>query len=397
VCPVSELRSAIDGFAAVDVRDLTDVQLADELAELQRAVNRLDAQFERRLAVFDARGIAEQRGQLSTASWLTHELRIDPAEASWRVRLARRVSQIPQAAAAFVAGDIAVEHARVIGVTVSEMKDEKKAWAEDVLLGAAESVEPIVLDRVGRQLRYEVDPDAADEKARKQHDGRRLSVASTFGGMVSVNGVLEPAAGAVVQTALNAFMAPHADDERTAKQRRADALEEICRRILKTDEPRVNGGHRPQLLVRTSLEALREIAGADLPQLPWGIGPLGRADLHRLACDSDVIRVVMGGKSEVLDVGRAQRTFPIGIRRALLAQWETCFWVGCNQPAQWAEGHHIVPWEFGRETSVANGLLPCAYHHHVIHRDGWQLEKLADGTVIARLGTKEMVCKPNAP
>src|SRR3954467_12413168 len=85
------------------------------------------------------------------------------------------------------------------------------------------------------------------------------------------------------------------------------------------------------------------------------------------------------------------------LRRGLLAQWATCFWRGCGQPAEWAEGHHINPWECGGETSLDNAVLACAYHHHVIHRDGWQLEKLDDGTIVARLGAKQMICKPNAP
>jgi hypothetical protein len=214
--------------------------------------------------------------------------------------------------------------------------------------------------------------------------------------MVSINGVLEPFAGATVQTALNAFMAPQPNDERTAPQRRADALTEICQRILRTDQPPTNGGHRPQLLTRVNLDTLTG-SGVEPAELSWGLGPLARTDLARLACDAEVIRVVFNDKSELLDVGRAQRTFPVGIRRALLAQWRTCFWHGCNSPAEWAEGHHINPWETGGETSLANALLACAYHHHVIHRDRWQLEKLPDGTIIARLGPKEMICKPNAP
>jgi hypothetical protein len=58
---VSELRSAIDGLAAVDVPMLPDGALESDLTELRMAINRLEAQFERRLAVFDARGIAERQ------------------------------------------------------------------------------------------------------------------------------------------------------------------------------------------------------------------------------------------------------------------------------------------------------------------------------------------------
>ncbi len=394
---MSELRSAVDGLAAVDLAELPGSALCGDLAELRTAINRLEAQFERRLTVFDARGIAEQRGRLSTASWLTYELRLDPADATRRVVLARRLGDVPQAWAAFAAGDITLEHARVIGTTVAEMKPEKKAWAERVLTDTAPAVEPLALDRLGRQLRYEVDPDTADEKAKKQHDGRRLSVATTFGGMVSINGLLEPMAGAIVQSALNAFMKPAgADDERTARQRRADSLTEVCQRVLRTDQPPAGGGHRPQLLMRLSYERLIGEPGASAADASW-VGPVTDADLRQAACDGELIRIVLRGASEVLDVGRAQRTFPVAIRRALLAQWRTCFWLGCNTPAEWAEGHHITPWEEHGETSLDNAVLACAYHHHVVHRDGWQLEKLCDGTVIARLGPKEMVCKPNAP
>src|SRR4051812_36242033 len=155
----------------------------------------------------------------------------------------------------------------------------------------AGSVEPLALDRVGRQLRYEIDPDSADEKAKKQHDGRRLSVATTFGGMVSINGMLEPVAGAVVQSALNAFMRPAGpDDERTAPQRRADALEELCQRVQRTDHPPTNGGHRPQVLVRVNYERLIGEAGAPPADASWA-GPITAADTNRLTCDAEIIRI----------------------------------------------------------------------------------------------------------
>src|SRR3954467_14247478 len=115
---MSELRSAIDGLAAVDVAGLPDVALEEELRELRSAINRLEAQFQRRLAVFNTRGIAEAQGRLSTASWLTQQLHIDPADATRRVKLARRLTDTPAALAVFEAGEIALDHARVIATTV---------------------------------------------------------------------------------------------------------------------------------------------------------------------------------------------------------------------------------------------------------------------------------------
>ena len=40
----------------------------------------------------------------------------------------------------------------------------------------------------------------------------------------------------------------------------------------------------------------------------------------------------MGGKSEPLDVGRAMRTIPPAIRRALVARDRGCAFPGCNRP-----------------------------------------------------------------
>ena len=397
---MSELRSVVAEFAAVDVRELPDAAVTDELQAIRRVINMLEAQFERRLDVFDRRAVAEQDCGLGTASWLTRFCKLDPADARARVTLARRLSELPAVQALFEQGDIALGHARVIGTAVADVPAEQKEWAEQVLTGAAPHVEPLALDVLSRRLRYEVDPESADERAKRQYEGRRLSVASTFGGMVSVNGILDPVAGATVQTALNAFMAPIAGDDRTMPQKRADALVEICQRMLRTSQPPTNGGSRPQLLMRATVnETADGIGGLSIAQ-PGdlsGVGPLARTDLARLSCDAQLIRVLFNGRSELLDLGRATRTFPPAIRKALLAQWKTCFWEGCNSPAEWSEGHHIVHWSQGGETSEANGCLPCTRHHHVIHDQDWQLEKLPDGTIVARRGAREMVCKPNAP
>jgi hypothetical protein len=52
---------------------------------------------------------------------------------------------------------------------------------------------------------------------------------------------------------------------------------------------------------------------------------------------------------------------------------------------------------FTRDLATATHAVLGCTHHHVLHRDSWQLEQLANGTVIARLEPKAMICKPNAP
>jgi hypothetical protein len=94
---------------------------------------------------------------------------------------------------------------------------------------------------------------------------------------------------------------------------------------------------------------------------------LGVADARRIACDTGVIPVVMGGPGEVLDVGRAKRNIPPAIRRALIARDQRCVWPGCERAPIHCEGHHIRHWLNDGPTSLANLALLCHSHHQRLH------------------------------
>lgn len=94
---------------------------------------------------------------------------------------------------------------------------------------------------------------------------------------------------------------------------------------------------------------------------------LGAADLRRIACDTQVIPVVMGGPSEVLDIGRAKRTITPALRRALIARDQRCVWPGCDRAPVHCDGHHIQHWLDDGPTSLANLALLCHSHHQRLH------------------------------
>jgi hypothetical protein len=88
--------------------------------------------------------------------------------------------------------------------------------------------------------------------------------------MVAVDGLLEPEAGATVLAALEPLARPGtADDERSAGQRRADALAELARRNLESGRLPQTGGARPQLLATVDLDTLRNRPWAVLPVSRW--------------------------------------------------------------------------------------------------------------------------------
>ncbi len=102
-------------------------------------------------------------------------------------------------------------------------------------------------------------------------------------------------------------------------------------------------------------------------------GPVPVKWIRKTACDAGIIPVLMGARGEILDVGRSQRTVPRAIRRALHARDKGCAFPGCTRPTRWTEAHHVIPWLFGGETSVANCCLLCSFHHHLIHRQEWEV------------------------
>jgi len=92
------------------------------------------------------------------------------------------------------------------------------------------------------------------------------------------------------------------------------------------------------------------------------------ADHARLvACDAAVSRIVVGAVSEPLDVERRTRTIPPALRRALVVRDQGCRWAGCDRPADWCDGHHLVHWADGGHTRLDNLILLCRRHHRAAH------------------------------
>jgi hypothetical protein len=133
--------------------------------------------------------------------------------------------------------------------------------------------------------------------------------------------------------------------------------------------PTTNGA-TPTLTVTLSWEQLcTQLAGTgDTAAL------LTPATVRRLACDAGLIPAVLASESQPLDVGRQTRTIPPALRRALILRDQHCVFPGCDRPPPWCDGHHIVHWADGGDTSLPNLALLCGHHHRLIHSDqGWSI------------------------
>ncbi len=85
-----------------------------------------------------------------------------------------------------------------------------------------------------------------------------------------------------------------------------------------------------------------------------------------------------------LDTGAATETIPVHLRRVVTARDRHCRFPGCHQPPAACQPHHIVPRSQGGKTCLTNLLLLCMFHHLIaVHRWGWGIVLLPDGTVTA--------------
>jgi hypothetical protein len=238
--------------------------------------------------------------------------------------------------------------------------------------------DPLLLGKIAQRIRVHVDPDGSLRSEEAAVEARELTISRQDDGMYRVRGRLDAEAAGTVMKALSPLAAPKAavdgvKDLRRGARRSADALVELAQRALKAGKLPRNGGQRPQLIVSVAYETLvGTLDRAGVPVLDNG-EPITAEAARRLACDGEIVPVVLGGKSQPLDVGRKKRVVPPHIRRALTARDGGCVFPACDRPPDWSEAHHIVHWLHGGDTDVDNTTLLCGFHHGVVHAQGWEI------------------------
>ena len=221
-----------------------------------------------------------------------------------------------------------------------------------------------------------LDPDGAalDDEDALRASGNCLLGSRDQDGMTLIRGRLDAEGAAVLRTALDPFTAPapstaEGPDPRSPARRQADGLIELARRALQSGGLPETGGQRPQVTITLDYETLRKQLGA--AELAWG-GPVTPATARRIACDAQLIPVLLGGAGQPLDVGRASHTIPTGIRRALIARDRGCAFPGCADRPPGATGttSNTRP---TADPPLTNLVLLCGHHHRNIHHHGWQV------------------------
>jgi len=343
------------------------------------------------LADLERRGTFSERGYRSSVAALGDLIGWERADARRHLSAAEHVrprigldgtplpARLPATTAVFDAGAASLRHVEVVACVLGSDaagRLDPQQWiaAEAQLASWIPDCTPHELHARGEQLLEALDADGPepDEHPEPCVNELHLQRFRVGGGGRLVGRFDDAAMFDAIATLIDAHAAPRtAADDRTPAQRQAEALADACGWVLNHADATAlpsSGGRRPQLNVLVGLADLEHRARAAC--LDFG-GTLSPAALRMLACDASVVPVVLGGAGQPLDVGRATRTIPDGLRRAVTARDRGC--ARCGRPPSWCEVHHLLPWEAGGETKLANLIMLCRVCHRLVHHAGWDV------------------------
>jgi hypothetical protein len=247
------------------------------------------------------------------------------------------------------------------------------------------------------------DVDGAHRAAEASYDRRRARISVDDAG-VHLDAVGPAAAGVAMDEILERFCtaewhadwdaarerlgdaATPGDLERTAAQRRFDALHAIFLRAAATPPDHVD----PEPLLNLLLDdaTLRQAFGHD-GEPAVGIARrrcesangtlLSPGDVLAAAVVGHIRRVVVNSAGVVIDLGRKRRLFTGGARDAVLVHAQRCLWPGCLVDAGRCQADHSIEWNDDGPTRADNGGPLCGRHNRWKSSHGYRTWRDADG------------------
>lgn len=379
-CPqspeIAALAAAIDRFCARERPDSAEAA-GWELIHLRHQSDRLEVEFSALAAAFAATDEYERQGSVSPIDWIRHQCQMGGGAAADRVAVGQLASALPESIKATIDGEIGFAHLALIARTGAAVAGAGPSTLDEApLLDRAREFSVGRFRNFCEQARHAANADRYVQGEIDALEARSLSISQGHNGLVSLRGTLDAQGGAAVLTALEPLAKRDGKDDFRRKDRRlADALVEHAMHSL--DTAHGGSGLRPHLQVTTTLEILLGRTGAPAADLEFSL-PISATAVERIACDCNVTRILLGSDSAVIDVGRSRRVISPSTRRALKARDRGCVWPGCDRPAGWTSGHHLLHWARGGATDLRNLVLLCHRHHWMVHEGGWQIARVDD-------------------
>jgi hypothetical protein len=291
----------------------------------------------------------------------------------------------PEMGAVLAAGDTTAAHVDALGRGLKIAGAEREAFLTHLpeLVEASTTMTASQFDQLVKETAKSVVADDGLSTFERQKRETFFKMRTEADGCLSVSGKFDPISASILKSKIGRFVEAlfHSGDKEVPVEvmpwiepndhRQAKALIALVNGAIDTvsDVPA-----RAEIVVHVDLETLqhglhaggtcRTALGADLPV----------ETVRRLACEAEILPVVLDGRSVPIDVGRSKRLATIHQRRALEAVHPTCAIPDCEVIFDHCNVHHIEYWENGGPTDLNNMVPLCSRHHHAAHEGGWKLQ-----------------------
>lgn len=353
-------------------------RLEAEICELASHLAAGECRWLLLLSEFDRREGWAGWGLQSCAHWVSHRCGLGLQAAREKLRVGRRLGELPLVQAAFAAGELSYSKVRAVCRVA-------RPETEATLLEMARYATTAQLEEIVRTYRAVTGREEL-RNANDRHDARFARWYWDDDGCLVVSARLCPEDGAVVLAALEAGRAaaePPATpapagasdsaESSLAEAKRADTFVAMAKLAL--SGPADGGPAAPQIVIvdRVTLTGASDEGRC---HLDGGVA-IPPETARRLACDATVGAMIEAANGTPLDLGRKRRTPSAALRRALRRRDGDCRFPGCGS-RRFLHAHHIVHWIKGGETKLANLILLCGCHHRLVHEGGYRVDILDD-------------------
>jgi hypothetical protein len=348
-------------------------EIEAELCTLQAAIATNRARMIALISEVDATGAWMATGATSTADWLVKLLDLDVATAREQARVARALRALPLLAQALSVGELSYAKARS-ATRIATPSNEAAVLAIATQQSAAALPAALAAWQQG------IDPAGHRER---QIIERGLTARTAPSGNRVFTIELPPESGALFEAALDAQVRvmPVADAPTgaaagsahpTLAQQRADAFVTMLDQMLDHHAPADASGsatrhRRPAKAANASPRVELTLHRRVGEEALLDGQPLPEAARRLLTCDCDIRIMHHYPDGSPADLGRKQRLVSNRLRRiALERAGGTCEHPGCTA-RHFLQAHHIVHWERGGRTDLANLRMLCSLHHRHEH------------------------------
>ncbi len=319
-------------------------------------------------------GLWANDGSVSVTSWLRHHCRMSNRDAGALVHRGRFLDKFPAIGQAACVGTLSAGQVAALQASCPASVEPVMQAQQADLVAIVAPLSVADTQSAGQLWRQRAE--ALVELPEPVEPDRQLRTSHTADGLIG-RFVLDEAGATQFATAIRvASTWDGSDDGRSNQRRSADALVDVCAFFNANHNRGGTPRNRPHIEVNVDGDTLSS------SPIAWtnDHAHLGSTTTDAFLCDCVIHRVVRAGNA-VLSYGRATRTVPADLFRAVAARDGGCRYPGCDRNIAWCDAHHIQFWRNLGLTEYENLVLLCNRHHHQVHRHGLQLKLLPSGEV----------------